>query len=349
MEFEMYKKIDLRSDTMTRPTPKMRRAMAEAEVGDDSYRDDPTVARLQAMAAEISGKEAAMLVLSGTMGNLVALLSQARSGNAILIEERSHAFISEAGHISGVCGLTPRTFSAPNGIPEPNVIEAAAFEDRSIHPKTTMLCLENSHNSAGGRCLSARKTAELCEVARNLGLKTHIDGARIFNTARALNERVSDLVAPADTVTFCLTKGLGAPVGALLCGPSDLLEEARRWRHMIGGSMRQAGSFAAAGIVALETGVERLTEDHENTKTLASRLTEFGLQIDQDKVETNIVYVRIPKLTMKATDFVGALAREGVLINSPRGNRVRFVLHRDVDSSDVASACEIVAAILETQ
>lgn len=341
--------IDLRSDTMTRPTTAMRRAMADAEVGDDYYRDDPTVQRIEAMAAERLNKEAGMLVLSGTMGNLVAMLAHCRNGDALLAEERSHIFINEAGHIAGVCGITPRLFKADSGVPTTEAIRAVHFPDYPLHPRPTLLCLENSHNAAGGTCITAEETRELADTARDLGLKTHIDGARLFNAEVATGDSAASLSAPADTVTFCLTKGLGAPVGSMLCGPKDLIEAARRHRHMIGGGMRQAGAFAAAGIVALESGVDNLKADHDNTSYLAENLTKFGLQVDQAKVETNILFVQVSESVIKPIKLHQELKARGVLTNPPKGSRQRFVLHRDVSHEDIVFAVKQIEEIISAE
>ncbi len=338
--------IDLRSDTMTRPTPQMRQAMADSEVGDDYYRDDPTVARLEAMSAERLGKEAGLLVLSGTMGNLVAMLSLARNGESILVEERSHVYVNEAGNIAGICSLTPRLFSAPDGIAKPGVIDAAVFPDYPLHPVSSLLCLENTHNAAGGLCITAVETKRIVEEARRNNLSIHIDGARLFNASVATGDDVADLSRYADTVTFCLTKGLGAPVGSMLCGPKDLIHKARRFRHSVGGGMRQAGVFAAAGIVALEKGPDLLADDHRKTRLLASGLAKLGLNADQLRVETNILFVHVPDALIHPAELVSALRAEGILLNAPKGNRLRFVQHRDVSFEQTEAVIKTIGQIL---
>ncbi len=341
--------IDLRSDTMTRPTKDMRQAMADAEVGDDYYRDDPTVQRLEAMAAERLGKEAGMLVLSGTMGNLVAMLAHARNGDALLAEERSHIYIYEAGHIAGVCGVTPRLFRADTGIPTPDAVRAAHFPDFTNHPRPTLLCLENTHNAAGGTCLSAAETRALAETANDLNMATHIDAARLFNAEVATGDSAANLCAHVDTATFCLTKGLGAPVGSLLCGTSELIERSRRLRQMVGGGMRQAGSFAAAGIVALETGVSKLQQDHANTQYLADELAKMGLMADQEKVQTNILFVQVPSEIIEPGKLHSELKTRGILINPPKGHRQRFVLHRDVNHEDIVHTVDQIKEIISKE
>lgn len=343
----MNRVIDLRSDTVTQPTPQMRRAMADAEVGDNYYGDDPTVKRLEARAAELLGKEAAMLVLSGTMGNLVSILTQVPSGSSIVVEESSHVFVNEGGHLAQVGGITARPVRGDRGFMVPDQIRAAVFPDSILHPPTRMLCLENTQNPSGGRCLSAPAVAALAAEARSLGLLVHVDGARIFNASVALGTPAADLVAPVDTITFCLTKGLGAPVGSVICGDRDVIRAAGRWRQMVGGGMRQAGVFAAAGLVALDTGIERLAEDHANARAFAETLASHGLPIDPRSVETNMLFVEIPEERMPAGDFVATLESLGVRINAPKGRRVRFVLHRDVDRADVVRAGECVGRVLD--
>ena len=233
--------IDLRSDTTTQPTEAMRRAMYEAEVGDDYYRDDPTVRRLEELAAAMLGKDAALLVLSGTMGNLVAILAQTGRGQSVIVEESSHVFLNEAGHLAAVGGLTARPVRGERGYLTPAQIEAAVFPDSRLHPPTRMLCFENTHNVAGGRCVSVAQTKAMCATARSHGLATHLDGARLFNAAVALGVPAKTLVTEIDSVSFCLSKGLSCPVGAIVASTKDVIDAARHWRQMVGGGMRQAG------------------------------------------------------------------------------------------------------------
>lgn len=298
------------------------------------------------MAAERVGKESALLVLSGTMGNLVAILTLARNGDALLAEKRSHIVENEAGHVAGVCGVFPRVFDAGPAAATPAAVEAAQLPDLPHHPRPTLLCLENTHNAAGGVCVTASETRALAEVARRMGLHVHIDGARIFNAETATGDNAAALAAPADTLTFCLTKGLGAPVGSLLCGPRDVIERARRSRQMVGGAMRQAGVFAAAGIVALEHGIPGLAADHANAQILAGGLARFGLSIDQSGVETNIVYVQVPDSVIPPSRLASRLRALGVLVNEPKGNRFRFVLHRHISRADVERTIEILGTVL---
>jgi threonine aldolase len=340
--------INLRSDTVSKPTETMRRAMAEAEVGDDYYRDDPTVIALEEKAAQLFEKEAAMLVFSATMSNVVSVLSHTRRGESIILEELSHIYNNEAGFLSAFGGLTPRTVKGDRGRMRPAQVEAAVFPDAVLHPRTTLLCLENTHNHAGGTCLSVGQTQALADTARAHGMKVHLDGARIFNSSVAQGVPVSDLTAEADSVTVCLTKGLGCPVGALCLGSAGFVGEARRWRQAAGGGMRQAGIIAAAGIVALDTMVERLAEDHANARLLATRLAEAGLELDcaPEEVETNIIFATIPTDLMDADEFVNRWAEEGVVVNGAKNRRIRLITHHNISSADVEAAAAAAQRVL---
>ncbi|MFC1661845.1 threonine aldolase family protein [Gemmatimonadota bacterium] len=344
----MHRMVNLRSDTITEPTEAMRRAMAEAEVGDDYYRQDPTVLALEERAAELLEKEAAMLVFSATMANIVSVLSQARRGESVIVEESSHVYNNEGGFLAAFGGITPKTVKGLRGRMTPDQVEAAMFPKEVLHPQTSLLCLENTHNAAGGCCLSLGQMEELCARAGSLGLRVHLDGARIFNAHVALGVPVRDLTARADSVTVCLTKGLGCPVGALVLGSRGLVEEARRWRQAAGGGMRQAGVFAAAGLVALDTMVDRLAEDHANAGRLALLLAEAGLHLDPppEEVETNILFAEVPPELMDASLFVTRLAEEGVVVNPPRGRRVRFITHHNVSADDIEVAGAAVRKVL---
>ncbi len=344
----MGKPINLRSDTVTRPTEAMRKAMADAEVGDDYYRDDPTILGLEEKAADLFGKEAAMLVFSATMSNLVSVLSHTRRGESVLLEASSHIFNNEGGFVSSFGGLVPKTIRAHRGRMTPEQVEAAVFPDAVLHPQTTLLCLENTHNAAGGCCLSLDQTRGLANRAHELGLRVHLDGARIFNASVSLGVPVLDLTAPVDSVTVCLTKGLGCPVGAITLGSRDFIGQARRWRQVAGGGMRQGGIFAAAGLVALDTMVDRLQEDHENAQRLAILLSEAGLVLDPppEEVETNILFAQVPADLMDAGRFVARLGEEGVIVNPPRNRRVRFITHHDVSAQDVEQAGEVIRRVL---
>jgi threonine aldolase len=344
----MRRIINLRSDTVTKPTESMRLAMAAAEVGDDYYRDDPTVRALEEKAAELFGREGALLVFSATMANLVSVLSHARRGESVILEASSHIFNNEAGFLSTFGSLTPNAVPGVRGRMTPEQVEDAVFPKAVLHPQTTLLCLENTHNAAGGTCLSLEQTEALASRAHALGLKVHLDGARIFNASVALGVPVGRLTAAADSVTVCLTKGLGCPVGALVLGSRELVEEARRWRQVAGGGMRQGGVVAAAGMVALDTMVERLAEDHANARRLAILLAEAGLVLDppSEDVETNILFAEIPTELMDAADFVDRLWEEGVVVNPPRNRRIRLITHLDVSAQDVEEAGAAVRKVL---
>src|SRR6267143_2328308 len=277
----MARTVELRSDTFTLPTDSMRRAMAAAEVGDDVWDEDPTIHRLQERAAEMVGKEASLFVPSGTMGNLCALLTHTESGQEVLVEGESHIFHSEVAGASVVGGLQLRPLETPDGRLQPEQVRAAIREPDIHQPPTGLLCLENTHNRRGGTCLSAAQTQALSEVARDGGFPVHLDGARVFNAAVALGVDVRDLTRPVDSVMFCLSKGLSAPVGSMLAGSRDFIERSRRIRKMLGGGMRQAGVVAAAGLCALNEMVDRLAEDHANARRLAEGLLGVpGVDID---------------------------------------------------------------------
>ncbi|HEX8501985.1 MAG TPA: GntG family PLP-dependent aldolase [Pyrinomonadaceae bacterium] len=335
--------IDFRSDTVTRPTPAMRRAMAEAEVGDDVYGEDPTVNRLQERAAEIFEKEAALFVPTGSMGNQIAVKLHTRPGDEVVIEERGHIYNYEMAAMSAISGALARPVRSADGsglLTWEEVKSAVHADDAPYYvARTGLVALENSHNLAGGSVLTRERTEEVCEGAHALGLKVHLDGARIFNAAEALGETVAALARPADSVMFCLSKGLGAPVGSLLLGGRGFIEEARRWRKLLGGGMRQAGVLAAAGLVALEETPPRLAEDHANARRLAEGVAELpGVMIDPEAVRTNIVLFDVSE-TGRAADEICARVRDsrGVLC-SGFGTSVRMVTHYDVSRDDVEVA-----------
>jgi threonine aldolase len=338
--------IDLRSDTITQPTAAMRRAMADAEVGDDFYREDPTVAALEEMSADLTGKEAGLLVASGTMGNLVSLLSQTRSGEAIVVGASSHIYLNEAGNIAAVGGLLPRLFDDRNGRVAPEALLGARQAEGVLYARATLAAIENTHNSAGGRCLSPALVAELADAMHKAGLRIHCDGARLFNAAVALGVRPAELAAPVDSLTFCLSKGLACPFGSLVVGDRAFIEAARHWRQRLGGGFRQIGVAAAAGLVALRDMVPRLAEDHAHARALAAGLAGIGWPVDPDDIETNMVFAEIPTELGDPARFVERLAVErGVRANRPRGRRVRFVTHLGVEARDVAEAVRRIAGL----
>jgi threonine aldolase len=333
----MMKIIDLRSDTITLPTEEMRRAMYEAELGDDVHREDPTVNRLEELAAEVMGKEAALLTTSGTMSNLLGVLANTRPGDEIIVGSEAHMFWYEVGGASALGGVVIRTI--PND--EDGKLDATDVEEairlENIHfPKSALLCLENTQNRCGGAVLTCEYTEEISRLAHQHGLQVHLDGARIFNAAVALGVPARELVAPVDTVNFCLSKGLSAPVGSLFCGTRETVERARKWRKMLGGGMRQAGVIAAAGIVAIEKMVDRLAEDHANARRLVEGLAQIpGFSVSPEKVPTNIVNFEFPP---EVSDFVIKIGERGVKFLSRSGRSVRAVTNRMVGAEDIEEA-----------
>ena len=327
----------------------MRRAMAAAEVGDDVYGEDPTINRLQERAAEIFEKEAALFVPSGTMGNQIAVKVHTKPGQEIVIEERGHILNYELGASAIFAGVTIRPVKSGDGSGMLTWAEiAAVLSTDSIydHTQTGLLCLENTHNLAGGRVMSSGFCADLCNNAHANDLPVHMDGARIFNAATALDESVADLTRDCDSVQFCLSKGLGAPVGSILVGSSGFIEEARIWRKRLGGGMRQAGILAAAGLIALEESPKRLHEDHENARRLAEGLANInGIAIDPETVETNIVIFDISGTGKTASVIVAELKEKGIL-SIGFGNKIRFVTHVDITGDDVRKTIRTISEIL---
>jgi threonine aldolase len=343
----MTRVVELRSDTFTLPTESMRKAMAAAEVGDDVWDEDPTIHRLQERAAEMVGKEASLFVPSGTMGNLCALLSHTEPGEEVLVEGESHIFHSEVAGASVVGGLQLRPLETPDGRLQPEQVRAA-IRERDIHqPRTGLLCLENTHNRRGGTCLSPKQTAAVSDVAHDAGFPVHLDGARVFNAAVAQGINVRQLTGPVDSVMFCLSKGLSAPVGSMLAGSRDFIEQSRRMRKMLGGGMRQAGVLAAAGLCALDEMVDRLAEDHRNARRLGEGLQGLpGIAIDLARVETNMVFGDCqPPVTAAA--FIDRCREAGVLLDQASLYRWRMVTHRGVTADDVEFAIGAVRRIFD--
>jgi len=342
----LRKIIDLRSDTVTLPTEEMLEAIRNARLGDDGFGEDPTVNELEALAAKKMGKEAALLVPSGTQGNLVSILSHTKRGDEVILEADAHIYHYELGGLSAIAGVLPRLVKGEMGVPAPEDIEEAIRPLDPIFPKTTLLCLENTHNLAGGTCMTPSQTRKLCEVAAKHGLNVHLDGARIFNAAVALGVDVRELVAPVDSVMFCLSKGLSAPVGSLVVGSSSFIDRARRMRKMLGGGMRQAGIIAAAGLVALEKMVDRLREDHANARLLAEGLAKIdGIKIDLRRVQTNIVMFDVSDLGLSGREFVEMLLNYGVKALTLRGNVIRMVTHRGIVREDILETLDAVNEI----
>jgi threonine aldolase len=341
--------VDLRSDTVTLPTPAMRQAMFEAELGDDVYGEDPTVNRLEAMAAERLGKEAAMFVPSGAMANLACLLAHCARGDEAIMGHMAHTFLFEAGSSAAVGGIHPRTVpNQPDGTLALEDIEAAIRDPHNDHyPRSRLICLENTHNRCGGAVLAPEYMARVRALADRHGLSIHLDGARLFNAAVALGVEPAVLSRDAESVSFCLSKGLSAPVGSLVCGSEEFVRLARRQRKMLGGGMRQAGVLAAAGVVALETMVDRLAEDHANARHLAEGLARLpGIVLDPARVQTNIVIFALAADALPVPEFVAGLAARGVKVGAIGGRRFRAVTHYGVKAKDIDRAMAAVRAVL---
>lgn len=344
--------IDLRSDTVTKPTSAMRKAMAEAEVGDDVYGEDPTVNLLQIRAAEIFNKEAALFVPTGSMGNQIAVKLHTRPGTEVVIEERGHIYNFEMATMAAMSGALARPIRSTDasGILSWEDIEKGLRHNAAYYvAPTSLIALENSHNLAGGSVMTHRRTEELCEKAHTINLPVHLDGARIFNASAALNETVADLTAPVDSVMFCLSKGLGAPVGSMLLGKKDFIDEARIWRKRFGGGMRQVGVLAAAALIALEESPKRLHEDHENAKRLALGLAEIrGISIDPETVITNIVIFDVTETGLTPNEISARLKEHGVLA-SPFGSGIRMVTHYDVSREDIETTLKAMSSVVSNQ
>jgi len=340
--------IDLRSDTMTKPTDAMRRAMAEAQVGDDVFGEDPTINRLEEMASERLGKEAALFVSSGTMGNLVSQLAHCGRGDEIILGSHAHTFFYEQGGSAAVGSIHPRTVpNQPDGKLALEDIEMAIRGDNIHFPRTRLILLENTHNICNGCPLDIDYMRAVGEIARRHKLKIHVDGARFFNAAVALGVEPKALAADADSVSFCLSKGLAAPVGSVVCGTQDFIDKARRARKVVGGGMRQAGILAAAGIISLNEMVRRLAEDHANAKKLAVGLAETpGLSIDPDRIHTNIIFFEVTHADMKPEQFVQQIETEGVRMLPVGGQKVRAVTHYHITSADIDRALEVISKVM---
>ena len=327
--------IDLRSDTVTKPSEAMRRAMYEAEVGDDWYGDDPTVNRLQERCAEVTGKDAAIFVPTGTMANQIALHQHVRSGHLMLCAENSHVGSTEVHSSAALSGIAPMALRAPRGQITPEQVEEALAPDPLDAVGFDLLSLENTHNQAGGTVWPIEDLRAVAKAGRDGGLAVHLDGARVFNASAASGVPVHEYAAEVDTLMFCLSKGLGAPVGSVLCGPAPFIREARRTKILFGGAWRQAGVLAAAGLVALEEGPKRLHEDHENARRLADGIGEATPgSVDPQTVETNMVFIDVRQFGLAPWEVVRRLRAEGVLSNAEAG-KVRLVTHLGVTREDV--------------
>lgn len=339
-------KIDLRSDTFTKPTDAMIRAMAEAEVGDDVYREDPTVNRLEEMAAERLGKEAALFVTSGTQGNQVAVLTHCVNGDEVIVEADSHIFYYEGGAMSALAGVQTRALTGVRGALQAKDVEKA-IRARDIHfPRTKLICMENTHNRAGGAVITPEQMRSVYEVAQKKGVAVHLDGARLFNAAIALGVDVRELSRYTDSLSVCLSKGLSAPVGSILAGERGFIEEARWWRKKLGGGMRQAGYLAAPGIIALTEMTERLAEDHERAKRLAEGFRNLSLKVEP--VDTNIVMLNTASIHQTALQFLNRLEQKGVLASGFDEYVIRFTTHRHITDQDIARTLEIVESLMDS-
>ncbi|MBL0387376.1 low-specificity L-threonine aldolase [Tumebacillus sp. ITR2] len=339
--------IDLRSDTVTKPSDEMRKAMYNAEVGDDVYGEDPTVQRLEETAAEMLGKEAGLFVTSGTMGNQIAVLSQARSGEEIILEEQSHIFLYEGATASAFGGVQTRTIKGHRGAMNPNDVRNAIRPVDIHQPVTSLICVENTHNKAGGAVVPTENMREIYEIAREHDIRVHLDGARLFNAVVASGGKASDFAQYVDTVQFCFSKGLGAPVGSMLVGDRDTIDRARVWRKRFGGGLRQVGVLAAPALLALTQNVERLAEDHANAKRLANGLAQIpGIEIDPSTVDTNIVIVNIAGLGISEQLLIDELKKNGLLCGGFGPQLVRFVTHLNVTETDVTTALEIINRVV---
>jgi threonine aldolase len=336
--------IDLRSDTVTRPSAEMRRAMADAEVGDDVFGDDPTVNALQAYAARLFGKEAGLFFPSGTMSNQAALAAHTRRGDEVFVHERAHILLYEQGGAAVHSSLQTRCFPSANGMLDPDVMEEFVHTGEDPHhARTSVVALENTHNHCGGRVLDQRRVLAVREFCNRHNLLLHLDGARVCNAVVASGLAPAEIASPFDSVSVCLSKGLGAPVGSVLLGSADFIRRAVRARKLMGGGMRQAGIIAAAGLYALQHNIDRLAEDHRRARRFAARLAETPvLAVDVDAVETNMVFADTRASGLRAAEIVGRLARRGVLALDEGRFTVRFVTHLDVDDADIENAADII-------
>jgi len=341
----MHDVVDLRSDTLTLPTPEMREAMAHAVVGDDVWEEDPTVKRLEAVAAERLGKAAGLFVASGTMGNLVSVVSHTRPGQEVVLDLDSHIFNYEVAGSAVIGGVQMRPVRTARGFLAPDQVRES-LRPANIHlPQTGLVCVENTHNRHGGTCCTPEEIAAVAAVAHDRGVPVHLDGARLFNAAVALQRQASDFTRHADSVTFCLSKGLAAPVGSVICGGAEFIARARRVRKMVGGGMRQAGIIAAAGLVALERMVDRLAEDHANARRLAQGVAGLpGLRVDLASVQTNIVIFAVehpgPGAPGRAEELVAGCAARKIKVHAIGPTSIRCVTHKDVDAEDIERALE---------
>jgi threonine aldolase len=340
--------IDLRSDTVTKPTEEMRQAMYRAEVGDDVYRDDPTVNRLEELAAREMGKEAALFVASGTMANQVAVMAHTKRGDEIILGEKSHIYVNEVGGIAYLAGVQAALVTETEGVMDARVVEQKIRQENIHYPNTSLICVENTHNMAGGRVVPLAAMKEIHDVGKRHGIPVHLDGARIYNAAAYLGVEAREIAKYCDSVNVCLSKGLCAPVGSVLAGSREFIERARKFRKMLGGGMRQAGILAAAGIVAIEKMSKRLKEDHENALLLAKGLNSLeGVSVDVDRVQTNLIMVDFAGTGLNGMQVAERLKQNGILINGSSSPVVRFAVHYYITPDDVKRTVEVVSKIIK--
>ncbi len=335
----------MRSDTFTLPTPEMMKAIQEAELGDDVFQEDPTVNKLERLAAEKIGKEKALFVTSGTQGNVVSLLTHTERGDEVIMEAQSHTYLYEVGAMAALGGLMAHPLSGDKGILNPKDVEKAIRGSNIHYPRTRLLCVENTHNNAGGTVVTVEQIKALADVVKPKDIRMHLDGARVFNAATALNTDVKKVTKEFDSVMFCLSKGLSAPVGSMVCGSSEFVDRARKVRKMLGGGMRQAGVLAACGVVALEKMIDRLRDDHKNARKLAEGLSHMkGISIELERVQTNIVIFDVSQLG-GSEKFISELDKKGVKCLSRDENVVRMVTHRMITEEDIDYALERIKEV----
>ncbi len=343
----MVRAIDLRSDTVTLPTPAMREAMYKAELGDDVFGEDPTVNRLEEMAAERVGMDAAVLVSSGTQGNLIAILSHTNRGDEVICGDLSHILLYEVAGAAALGSIQVRSVPTTKGMLDLDAVRSTIRGENIHYPKTGLIAVENTHNRQGGTAVTADQMRQIADLAHAFAVPFHVDGARIFNAAVALDVPVRSLVEMADSVTFCLSKGLSAPVGSILCGSNAFIMRARKYRKMVGSGMRQAGIIAAAGIVALEEMVDRLAEDHVNARTLAEGLARISnVTVDLSTVQTNIVIFDLPRESGSSVDFAAGMAEQGVRCSIVGEGRIRLVTHYGISASDISETIGAAQRVL---
>ncbi|MBS4540061.1 low-specificity L-threonine aldolase [Clostridium sp. D2Q-11] len=340
--------IDFRSDTLTKPTEEMRKAMYNAEVGDDVYGEDPTINKLEKLASEIVGKESALFVPTGTMGNQLALLCHTDRGQEVILEDWAHIYRYEVGGLSFLAGLQARPIKSENGIMNPEDVRNAIVKDDDIHhSQTGLICMENTHNMAGGVVVPPSRMKEIFDIAKENNIPVHLDGARVFNAAVALGVDVKELTQYTDSLMFCLSKGLCSPVGSILAGEKKFIDKARRLRKMLGGGMRQGGILAAAGIISLTNMVERLSEDHTRIKELAEGLNKIkGVKINDETVQTNILMINVEDTPYSSNELVDKMKEEGILASSITNDIIRFVTHYYITDEDIEYTIEKLNQII---